>query len=222
MTTPFELDDFKQTWKALERRLDTQQSQQRLLFRRQGAGRLRSALFPLILGQSVQIFAGVLLMWWFAPFWIAHRDTLHLLLYGVSLHAYGLMFVVFGARCLYLVSRLDYSAPVLSIQKELAQLRAWQVKTALGFGLAGCFIWIPLMLTLFYWLGADVWVHNPQVVGWFFLSSLVPVLVLFAVIGYSRRPGRERFRAALERNAVGGSVHRVQSLVDELAQFERE
>ncbi len=73
---------------------------------------------------------------------------------------------------------MDYAAPVLTLQKQIAELRQWHGRTGMWFGVTGCFIWIPLMLMIFHALGADVWVRNPDVVNWFIVSGLICLGVL--------------------------------------------
>ena len=145
------------------------------------------------------------------------------MVYGISVHLYGIMLIVFAARDLFLIKQFDYAAPVLALQKQIADLRDWHLRAGLWFGVTGCFIWIPLMLMIFHGLGADVWRHNPEVVGWFFLQQRDSVLrVLCAIVAWSRRPGREKFARNLDDNSAGRSVRRAQALLDEIAQFEGE
>ena len=144
------------------------------------------------------------------------------MIYGISLHAYGVMLIIFAARDLELIRRLDYSAPVLELQKQIAALRKWHVLSALWFGITGCFIWIPFILALAYSAGADIWLRNPGVVGWLVVSGVVPVALLVGVVLWSRRPGMAKLAKNLENESVGRSVTRAQALVDEIAQFERE
>jgi len=170
----------------------------------------------------MQIIAGACLMLLFAPFWVAHRDSFHLMLYGLLMHAYGLMFVLSAARNLYLQGQIDYSAPVLEIQRRLTVLRMWRLKEALLYGITGCFIWIPLVLVVFEWLGADVWLNAPSVVWGFIASGVACLALMCGIVRWSRSPGRERLRASLENSSVGRSVHNVQSMLEEILRFEQE
>jgi hypothetical protein len=47
------------------------------------------------------------------------------------------------------------------------------------------------------------------------------VALFFGIVRFSRAPGRERLRAALDNSAIGRSVRNTQALVDEIARFER-
>ena len=217
-----ELDDLKAAWQTLNRNLERHHTLALHQFKESKLAGFRSGLRQLTIGQVIQLIAGVLLSIFAGSFWVNHIRVPHLMFYGVSLHAYGIMLIVFAARDLFLISRLDYAAPVLALQKQIADLRAWHLRAAIWFGVASCFIWIPLMLILFYKLGADVWVRNPDVVGWFILSGFVCVGILYGIVRLSRRPGREKFSKNLESSSAGRSVTRAQAVLDEIARFEAE
>lgn len=217
-----ELDEMKQAWQTLNRRLEQQQALNLQLFRDDRLEKVQRKLRPLWWGQVLQIAGGALVMLTFAPFWVEHRDSLHLMLCGLMLHAYGLMLVVTAARNLYLQSELDNAAPVVEIQRRLVALRAWRLREALFYGITGCFIWIPLLLVGFEYLGADLWVNAPWVV-WFFMANGAACLgLLYGILRWSRRPGWERLGSALINSSIGRSVLSTQALLEEIARFERE
>jgi hypothetical protein len=217
-----ELDDLKLAWQALDRRLERQHALELHTYR---LGRLRSVrngLWPLATGQMVQLFAGVGLIALAAPFWIAHWGTVHLVVYGLALHAYGLLLAIFAGRDLASIARIDYAAPVLEIQARLAGLRAQRIRVAPWFAVTGCFVWVPAVLAVFAWLGADVWVHKPSVVAWFLASGCVALGITAGIAGWLRVPGRERIARAFDDSAAGRSVTRAQAVMEEIARFERE
>ena len=218
-----ELDDMKSAWLALDRRLQTQEALNLHAFREARLDKLRASLRPLIVGQVIQLVAGVLLALLFAPFWVEHKDTPHLLTIGLLLHGYALMFIVFAARDLTMIQRIDYAAPVLDIQRRLAELRAWRIRVAPVFGVVGCFIWIPLMLWLFHVaFGADLWAAHPQVVVAFIASGAACLVLLLALIRWSRNPRRAQLAKSLDDSAAGRSVGKAQRFLDEVAAFARE
>ena len=216
-----ELDDLKSAWQSLERKLDRQHALELHHFRTGRLASARTGLRPLVAGQCVQLGAGIALMAIFAPYWVQHWGEWHLVVYGLSLHLYGLMLAMFAGRDLVHIARIDYAAPVLEIQKRLVELRAQRIQAGPAFAIAGCFVWVPLLLVVFHALGADVWIHKPRVVGWWVGSGFAAVLVTAALIAWSRRPGNLRLRAAMDESAAGRSVGRVQAMLDEIARFER-
>lgn len=216
-----EFDDLQSAWQTLDRRLEQQNAMQLNLIREGKLSKVRSGLRWLQTGQILQILWGAALVLVFAPFWIEHRDVPHLALCGLALHAYGLMFVLFAARDLMLIARVDYSAPVLNIQKQLANLRAWRMRRGLWLGITACFIWVPLMLVILYWAGLDLWLFKPVVVGWFVVSSAVGFAVMLGIIGWLRHPSRTKLKRALDADAAGRSVRRAEAVLEEISQFER-
>ena len=217
-----ELDDLKSAWQTLSRNLERQHALTLQQFRDTKVSRFRSGFRWLVIGQVIQIICGVLLAFISARFWINHIGVTHAMIYGISLHAYGVMLIVFAVRDLHLIQRLDYAAPVLDLQKQIAALRKWHLHTALWFGITGCFIWIPAILAIAYSAGADIWLRNPRAVAWLMVSGLVPSAALVAVVLWSRRPGKAKLAKFLEDDSVGRSLNRAQALLDEIARFERE
>jgi len=218
-----ELDDLKSAWQSLSRNLERQNALTLHQLRENKRTRFRIGFRPLVIGQIIQIIFGAFLAVCGGSFWVDHFGVAHLMVYGISVHLYGIMLIVFAARDLFLIKRFDYAAPVLVLQKQIADLRGWHNRAALWFGVTGCFIWIPLIMMIFHGLGADIWRRNPEVVGWFVLSGgVIPVAILYAIVAWSRRPGREKFAQCLEDSSAGGSVRRAQTILDEIAQFERE
>lgn len=217
-----ELDDLKSAWQNLNRNIERQNKLALHQFRETKLTRFRSGFRPLVTGQIIQIICGALLALLGGSFWVDHLGVVHLMIYGISLHAYGVMMIVFAARDLFLIRQMDYAVPVLVLQKQIAALRRWHLRTGVWFGVAGCFIWIPAMLMIFEGLGADVWRRNPGVVGWFLVSGLICFVIFYAIIAFSRRPGREKFARSLADSSVGRSVKRAESLLEEIERFEQE
>jgi hypothetical protein len=217
-----ELDDLKSAWQTLNRNLERQHALTLHQFREIKRARFRSGFRSLVIGQICQIICGLLLAGFAARFWFTHLGVVHAMIYGISLHAYGVMLIIFAGRDLELIHRLDYSAPVLELQKQIAALRQWHVRAALWFGITGCLIWIPLILAIAYSAGADIWLRNSSVVGWLVVSGLVPAALLIGVVLWSRRPGKVKLARILEESSVGRTVNHAQALIDEIAQFERE
>jgi len=220
--TDIELDNLKSAWQSLSRNLERQNALSFQQLRETKLSRFRTGFRPLVIGQISQIIGGAFLAICGGSFWFDHLGVAHLMIFGLSVHLYGIMLIVFAARDLFLIKRFDYSAPVLEIQKQIGALREWHQRAGLWFAIAGCFIWIPLILMVFHGLGVDVWQRNPAVVGWFFASGLICLGVVYAIVALSRRPGKETFARSLADSSSGRSVRRAQSLLDEIAQFERD
>jgi len=130
-----------------------------------------------------------------------------------------LMMIVFAVRDLYMIFSIDYSSPVLDIQKRIAELRAWHLRIGPIFALTGSVVWIPMGLVIFYWLGADVWVHSPNFVYWLIANGVVCLGLVYGFIRWSRS-SRSKFARSLEDSAAGRGVSRAQAVLAEIARFE--
>ena len=215
-----ELDELKQSWQALDRRLAQQHAFNLQLQRESRLDKMRHGLRPLWVGQIVQIVAGALLSLVAGNFWFEYRQYPHLLFCGLLVHLYGVLMIVFAARNLHLIKQIDYAAPVLDIQRRLAELRAWKTRIeAPVFLVTGCFVWIPALLMLFAGLGADVWRLHPEVVRWLCASGVASLLLMWLAIRLIRRVWGAR---VLEREAAGYSVRRAEAVLEEVRRFEHD
>ena len=213
-----ELDEMKQAWQVLERRLDRQHALQFRLFRDRQMDRFRGGLRPLVWGQSLQLLTGVAIAIWVGTFWVSHRAVAHLLVCGLLVQGLGLAMIIFAARVLVLVQQMDHAAPVATLQRQLADLRHWRVRVEAPInGIAGCFGWIPVLVMSLAAHGIDIW--RVGLLHWALINSVVGLCALVLVVWLLRRAG---FGARLEAHIAGRSVQRAQAALDDIGRFERE
>ena len=146
--------------------------------------------------------------------------SLHLLICGMLLAAYGIMFIAFATRDLVLIRRIDYAAPVVAIQKALAELRAWHIRAATWYGLTGSIVWLPVMIVVLYLLGADFWIDKPQRIYWLISTAIVCLASNVALMLLARSSGK--CGRSLRNSWIGRSVNRAQAALTEIEEFERE
>lgn len=213
-----ELDEMKLAWQTLGRRLDKQYALNLQLFRDGRMDKLRRGLRPLVWGQAIQMVIGLLLAGVAVAFWTSHGRVTHLLVCGLLVHLYGVLLIAFSARNLYLIQRIDYATPVLKIQRQLADLRAWRVRVETPVNaILGCFVWIPVMWMNFAWYGIDLW--SRSFFYWSISSSLVGLAVVVLVVWLMRRAGMAR---KMEDHAAGRGLQKAEAVLQEIARFEQE
>jgi hypothetical protein len=217
-----ELDDLKEVWQTLNRNLERQNTLALHRLREKQLGGFRAALRWLRTGKVIQLICGVLLTAASACFWVSHLGSTHLMAYGISLQLYGLLLTVFAAREFELISRLDYAAPVVALQKRIAALRQWHLQAAIWFGIASSFVWIPAILIGFYELGADVWLRSPGVVGWFLASGFVTAALFGGIVLYVIKPEGGKLAKNLADHSVGRTLNRAQAMLEEVDRFEKD
>ncbi|HEY0232035.1 MAG TPA: serine/threonine protein kinase [Dokdonella sp.] len=218
-----ELDELKTAWRTLDRRLEQHNALSLQLLVDSRLNALRTRLRPLYRGQALQILFGVLLVVAAAIFWTRHRDAMHLLLAGVCLHLYGVLTIVFAAVTLALMERIDYAAPVLTIQKQLAALRRFYIRNALVAGLSWWLLWVPLlMMFLMGVYGVDVYAHAPSVIYSGLAVGVAGLLASYGLHRWSRDGRRPLLAKFLNDSMTGSSLRKAQALLDEIARFERD
>jgi hypothetical protein len=214
-----ELDDFRQAWQELDRRLEQQRALNARLFVESRVDRLRHGLRPLVWGQVAQVALGLLVAVLAGAFWATRLDVPHLLVCGVLLHLYGLALIAFAARRLYLIHGIDRAAPVLAIQHRLARLRAWRVRVEGPFNaVAGCFVWILVLWANLAWYGIDLWAGGRSL-AWMSLCAGAGLVVVGLVVWGMRRAGHGR---TLEDRAAGRSVQNAEAVLAEIERFQQE
>jgi len=217
-----ELDDLKSAWQILDRRLEQQSALNLHLFREGKLDKTRSSLRPLVSGQVLQILFGAALAIFSATFWTQHRDAPHLLIAGLLMHAYAIMTIVFAGVTLGRMGRIDYAAPVLSIQKQLARLRRLYIINGMCVGLPWWVLWVPFLQMLFMGgFGADLYANLG---AWYWANvaaGLVGLLGTWWLHRWSRDPRRARIAQAIDASVTGSSLRNAQRQLDEIARFEQ-
>jgi hypothetical protein len=219
-----ELDEMKQAWQELSVRLDRQHAMNLQIFRDGQSDRLRRRLRPLVWGQAAQMALGIAIMLWGIRFWSTHAHVWQAMACGIAVQAFGTLGIIFPARVLSLVQAIDYTAPVLEIQRRVARLRAWRVNVeAPVFAVLGSIIWIPVMLMLIQYdmdrAGVDLWSRLTGTLPWLLLcgaASLAVVAIAYAVVRWLG------YRRWLEDSFASGAVKRAEIMLEEIARFERE
>lgn len=220
MNATLELDELKQAWRALDRRLERQYALDLQQFRDNRLRQARGPLQLLAFGQILQALGGGAFTVLFGRFAYSHLSQVHLAFAGAFLSVYAAMCWAFAVRDLQLIHRIDYAAPVLEIQRRLAALFAWHYTNSRWLVIAGCLMWVPLTQLAFYAVGADLWRHDPMVILSFWASAMVCLLLAALLVQQSRRPGNPRLAALIDRIALGGSVIRARQALLEIQRFE--
>jgi len=215
-----DLDDLRIAWEELNRKLERQNALTLDQVKQNKLARFFSTFRLLILGQTLQLIVGVVVSIISARFWVNHLGAAHLLWSGLFLQGYGIMFIAFAVRDLILIRQIDYQAPVIAIQKQLAQLRAWHIRAAIWHGLGGSVVWLPVLIIVLHLLGTDLWIRKPEAISWLVVSAFVCLAVNYGLVVLSRMPSS--WGRALAASWVGPSVNRAQAVLDEIEEFERD
>ena len=134
-----ELDEFKQQWRELDRKLDRSIALNLRLLTEKRTRWTKLRLVPMLLLQPVQMVIGLALAVFFARFWIANLGAWPLVISGVFLHALSVGLIIDAVVRTVLIVRINYAAPVVTIQRYLALMRRWEIRS---FKWAWVAIWL--------------------------------------------------------------------------------
>ncbi|MDR6842497.1 hypothetical protein [Pseudoxanthomonas sacheonensis] len=217
-----ELDELKATWQALDRKLQQSNAIQLQLFKDGRMKNMRAGLRPLFWGQIVQILFGVATVLIGIAFWSQNRDAAHLFCTGLILHIYGVLTIIAAGFTLGRIRIIDYAAPVLSIQKQLASVRRAYVGSGIVVGYSWWFLWIPFAVVVFDFLGVDIVTVAPGFVLLSIVIGIVGLLAMWGFHGWASSSRRGKFAQRYAENLSGGSLRRAQRVLDEVKRFETE
>lgn len=217
-----ELDDLKSAWHSLDRRLQQQHDLNLQLYRQNKLDRMQSGLRPLFWGQIAQILFGVLFIALAALLWMSHPVDASVIVAGVVVHAYGVITIMAGAVVLAQMRRIDPSASVLEIQKQLARVRTLYVRSGMVAGLPWWFLWIVVLIVLAGLGDVNLLAKSPAVVWSSLGIGALGLLGTWWFHRWSRHPSRPRLAQTLEESVTGASLRRAKAELDELMRFEHE
>lgn len=219
METTMELDDLKSAWQTLDRHLQQQSALTAHLFRERKLDKAGKGLRRVYWGKIVQILFGDALIYFGIVSTMRYLTVPHLLACSVFMLIYGVMIVVFGGVMLGRISRIDYAAPVLEIQKRVSGLFRAHVTMNLWAGLPWWFLWIAIfMLEMKANLGVDLFVTTPAFV---WVSGVIGTVGLLVTLWYYRRSRDAQAAAALEKASAPRGLREATNALDDIARFER-
>ena len=218
-----ELDELKSAWQVLDQRLEASNRLQLQALRERKHDQLKRRLRPLFWGQVAQMVLGALVLLPASSFWASNLQAWPMLLSGIVLHAYGVALIITGGMTLGRMRAIDCSAPVITLQKQLANLRRTYILSGLWAGLPWWFLWMPIMAALVKsGTGVNLFETLPSI---FVFGTVIGVLGLAATWWFhhwSRDPRRPRLAKAMEDSVAGRSLHSAQAVLDEIAAFEKD
>ncbi|ATD68247.1 serine/threonine protein kinase [Luteimonas chenhongjianii] len=219
--TAMEHDDLKAAWQSLEARISRSDALQLAVLRETRLGRARSHLRFFKLGHWLQCLLGLGLVALGVMCWTRNPDIAGLLAAGIAVHAFGVINIIGAISALVLAARVDYSAPVLQIQRRLATLlRAYALNSAIC-GLPWWIMWLPVVVAV---AGLDRIQPGAGTPSWIVWSLAISAAGLIATGIYAIRHYRRILGAPdAETRACGDGadgIRRSRRMLAEIAEFE--
>lgn len=217
------LDELKPAWNELERRVIAQQTVIDELLLKQTSRDVQKSIKPLMFGQIAQIVIGVALAGLGAQFWIPRTGISLFLVSGLITHLYGVALIINGIRVLRKVLAVDFSSPVLVVQKGIAEIESTYVTSGWVLGLPWWLLWIPISIVVLTFAGIDLLRVEPST--WLIPNIVIGVLGMVATVfgyRYLRSTANPEIQSRLDRMVAGASIQEAKARLADFEQFERE
>ena len=220
-----ELDELKQAWARMEIRQKDMEELLRQDFRDRRMEKSRASMRRTLWWLGLEVVGWIVFVVWVATFWVAHRHTPHLLLMGLLLHVYGIGAIWSCATQLFLLARIYlFDAPVLVLQRRLAQLRRFRVYSTLALGLPWWCLWllVPLVAIADFG-GVDLYAAGAS---WIWANMAVGLVGIGISVWLAHRfagqPIRSPFLQRIVDDMSGRNLLGASRQLDDIARFEQE
>lgn len=218
MNDALELAELKSAWRALGAELERRNALELFAFKQGRLRRARLHLLPLWLEAVLEILIGLTFAVLAGGFWVGHLSEPVVLVAGLTLHFYGIAMIALASRSLVLLARLDLSAPVLTIQRDLAGLEEHRTRAALALGLPWWVLWLALLVCLARAFPAiDLFARAPAWILGNLAVGLIGIAVSLLVVGRIRRRN-----PAHDGTTLGWLLRRARRQLEEIERFERQ
>jgi len=216
-----ELDELKASWQRLDQRVQDLELINRKLKIDDSVRKARWRLAPMVIGAAGGALIGGFFAVLSAIFIFDHLHSLPAVLAGGFLHVMSLAYFVIHAGRLRLAQRIDFTRPVLEIQRSLAALQRWEAWAFHAVWVTCCVLPLGLMITVAIALrGAAMWAHAP---AWLLVNIVVWLVLgigpLFLYRWSRRRQGR--IAARMDAFLTSHSIRCAREAIDEIDDFAR-
>jgi hypothetical protein len=215
-----ELDELKASWQSLDRRVDRLTAINRRLLTETFARKARWQLAPMLIDAILNMLIGAFFAVTWGKFWAANLATPAVAAGGIALHLLSIVLIVIGAVRLHLALRIDYSKPVVTIQRSLAALQEFEVHSFNATWFGCCMVPVALVAMVMGFAGVNLWERAPVYVVANFAICLGIGLAPWLLHRWARRRGG-RLAEWMDDFMRNRSIARARETISEIDDFAR-
>jgi hypothetical protein len=229
-----DLDDLKTRLAEQDAKLDQAIRLNTAAVRELQLSKTKSSLRWLVRGVVFELVMTILAAVWLGDFIAGHLREPRFLLPAVLVDLCVIAFMGSCIRQLAAIASLDYSLPVVAVQKELGRLRVLRIRTTKWTMMLSFVLWFPVLIVLLKgFLGVDPWLilgavgdRNGSFVAWVVANVLFGLAVALVTLWVSRRYADRADRSpAIKRlldDFAGRSLTKALGSLDSIVRFETE
>jgi len=215
-----ELDDLKTAWQQLDRRVGELTTLNRKLLTETMTRKARWKLAPVLVGATLNMLIGACFAVAWGKVWAANLANPAIAAGGIALHLLSLGLIIIGAVRLYLALRIDYTKPVLVIQRSLAALQEFEVRSFHATWFGACLIPAALATLVAGFAGVDL---RENASGYVVANAAICFAIGLApwLLHRWARRRRGRLAAWMDDFLLNRSIARAREAINEIDDFVR-
>jgi hypothetical protein len=217
-----ELDELKVRWQEQDRKLDECLRLNQSLLRDSLLGKADTALKRLSRALWLELGLNVAAIGLLGTFLADHWREPRYLVPAILLDAGVVALIVSAARQLAVITRMDYAAPIVAIQRQVERLRSERIRTMQLTLMLSPLAWTPLFVVAMRGL-FDVDVYASFGVAWLIANVVFGVAVIVAALwisySFADRLDRSPSIQRLLRDIGGQNLAKATEFLNSLAQF---
>lgn len=220
-----DLDNLQQLWEEQNRKLDANLRLNTRILNRSVLRKAESATTRLSWLLLFELPLDALLLFGLGSFLARHVTEPRFLIPALALHLYVIVLASSSVRQVIALRGIDYSAPILEIQKRLGALQVERIRVTKWVFLSAPLVWTPLLIVaLKGLLGVDAYAIFSG--AWLAANLLFGVAVIALALWISRRYA-DRMKSSpliqrLMRDLAGTNLNAALGFVGSLERFEKE
>jgi len=219
------LENLKNQWADYDQKLEASLGLNQKLMRDSVLNKTNSALQRLARSVVIELFVGLATVIVLGLFIGDHIGQPMFLAPAILLHAFVIFQVAFDGYQWATLRNLDYSSPMLDIQKKLAKLRAERIRVTKWTWWLAPLLWVPLLIVALKGL-FGVSAYAVLNTNWLIANVLFGVAVIPLMVWVSKRYADRMNRSPriqrLMDDIAGGDLKAATAFLDELSRFEKE
>jgi hypothetical protein len=220
-----DIEDMKQRWEEADRKLDASLRLSTRLLRESALGKAARATSRLSWLMLPEILLNLGLVVWLGSFLADHFTQARFAVPALALDLGAIALLIAQGHQWFALRNIDYSAPVVAIQKELGRLRLLELRVFKWVMVTAPLAWTPLLIVAIKGLlGLDPYAIFSG--AWLAANVAFGLAVLLLAVWISRRYADRMERSpviqSLMRNLSGYNLNAAAGFLGSLARFEEE
>lgn len=220
-----EIEDLKRIWEDQGRKLDASLRLNAKLIRESILGKAATAMTWLSRLLLAELLLNLGIGLWLGSFIAEHVAEARFLIPAVVLDLGVIALIIACIHQLVAIKTIDYSAPIVAIQKRLGSLKVQRVRTTMLVLLTAPLVWTPLLIVALkalanvdaYAIFTGAWLAANVAFG----AAVIPLAVWLSR-RYADRMESSPLGQSLMRDLAGYNLNAAVGFVSSLSQFEQE